>query len=208
MPTLYVDDFDGPAGPLPSSSVWRPYPWAPQGVTAMSGTAELDGYGRLRLTSADSREGVALWTMDHLHISPPFTIKASVLLPATSYEVWSSVWWTNNTGEVDVYENGGLTTRYQASVHEWQDSKHVARNVQQVPLTSDPRIGFRSYEARVGVDSVTFALDGVEKASAVLQNPSAFTNPGWVVVDLWPAVAQNPKGFPSVLLIDRIEVSA
>lgn len=203
--TLFADEFTGPAGP--PNRVWTTYPWAPEGAVAGTGTVQLDGRGHLLLRVDNASQSAAIWTRDTHRVQPPFRLRARVKYPATSYEVWHSWWWNNGAGELDVYENGGLTYRYQAAAHVWDGSTHVSAQVTQCPIDYDPRSAFHWYEAAVSSGSVTFSHDGVVCATVPV-NPEAFKAAGWLNLNLWPNSGFMPRGFPAVLTVDRVEVLA
>lgn len=203
-----TDDFNGRAGA--PSSIWTAYPWAPSGAVAGTGSARQDGIGHLALEVTNSTQSAAIWTKDNFRVAPPFTMKAWAKFPATGYEVWHSFWWRNSAGdgaEIDVWENGGLTTRYQAAAHTWDGYAHTGEQVIQCPITYDPRQAYHTYEARVTKTSVTYLHDGIVCGTLDASDDN-FAPAGWLVLNLWPNNSASQVRFPAKLLIDKVQVTA
>jgi hypothetical protein len=207
-PTPLVDEFDGPAGQPPNPAYWSQYCCAPAGSTQTPGSARLDGQGNLELVVQDSTQASAITTKDKQTVVPPYTAKATVKWPA-SYQLWHAFWadagdWAS-TGELDIYENGGLAT-YQTCAHEWAGDNHVSEWCQTgLSPGVDATAVFHTYSAKVQTGLVTFAVDDLVVSTKVLS--SRFDQPTYFLFSLWPANCCGPTGFPATMKVARFEVS-
>lgn len=203
---LFVDSFEGPAGSKPSP-VWSQYPYSPSGTTQDPSAWRLDGQGNLELVVESPSQAAALWTKGKFEIAPPFTATAWVKFP-TSWQVWHSFWWEHQNWEhqpeIDFYEAGGLRDSVQGASHEWKSGVDTDSRIEYGKI-EDPTLDFHRYGARVTTKQVEYQYDGVTYATLPLNE--AFNQRGYFIIDHWSALDQNPKGFPSVIKVSRVQVT-
>jgi beta-glucanase (GH16 family) len=214
MKTLFIDEFEGPAGAAPSS-VWSRYPHAQPGTYSDPAAPRLDGQGNLDLVLNGPNSSAGIWTEGKLMVAPPFTAEITLRFPDV-YNVWSGFWWEggpySSKGELDICENGGRRDVYQVVTHEWAQGKEIPtrpkQNIQ-FPTGAWPSQQFHTYGAQVSELGVQFTYDGAG-VGAVVPLTAAFNNAGSFRLTHWPATSvptADHRGYPAILKVARFEVT-
>lgn len=130
-----VDNFDGPAGSAPNSSLWGYHlgPWRDDGLQTYTDSPDnvrLDGQGHLMIQAQNTPDGYTstrLVTQDKLAMQYG-TIQARIKMPA-GQGIWPAFWMLGTSyypehwerwpecGEIDIMELVNTGTRYNVALH-------------------------------------------------------------------------------------------
>jgi hypothetical protein len=167
------DEFNGPAGSLPSSTLWDAKKGQTQGSTVFDGTSQVseDGKGDLVITAYRDSTGLwhSGWLSSKIPVTGPRDVVARGEVPCGSGTWASPVWeWGYPYGaapelEDDVIEQlGKEPTTYHATLHYAAVAGGGKTDQSGGPINTGVTLcgGFHTYEAKIYPDRAEFYFDG------------------------------------------------
>lgn len=232
---IFAEEFDGPAGPLPSG------PWHPQTggggwgnnetqvYTAEPANVGLDGAGHLAITAQRGADGVITSARLSTQGSFDFTsgrAEARIALPAGTGlhpAFWllgsniDAVGWPAS-GEIDVIETINDADEYHTGVHAPQAGTARGQEIQANGPAPFPLAGeFRTYWMERTPGRIVTGVDHTTLVTVTPFNlePDAhwvFDAPFFLLLNLavggdWPGPADSTTPFPATMLVDWVRVS-
>ncbi len=230
---LFVDTFNGPAGPFDSTK-WKDWsycsfnPAAAYGRIQCGDNEKLDGKGHLVIPAMPDR-GSALSTANRFSFTYG-TVSAWIKVPRND-GYWPAFWTLNNGldgierplgGEIDVMEQyTSWDDEYHRGVHNWNgnawdQSWGGVDDPTRCSNGADLTTGFHKYSARVEPGKITFFFDDVqcgEPVTTAMGNGKPWTfgpdimDPNFLILTLAVGGAdQAPATRGARMLVNRVEV--
>lgn len=232
---VFADEFDGPAGSAPSSSLWIASNYCDRWGslscnTSRSQNVSLDGAGHLRITAlreryTDPHGARGTYTSARIRSKIKFRygrVLARVRMPADK-GLFPSVWGRTDRrsdgvfGEYDITEVlGHAPNRSYCSSHSWGGSNQRLAGLTASTIGSRLASGFHTYELDWTPDAITYRLDdrlcATHTRSQVQPWPFDST-PGDIMLGMavggsWPGSPDSTTTFPATMLVDSVHVYA